>query len=274
MRAESSDGDDIQSGICAGLNQDGTKELRELMGDQLLEYPKPLSLMTSLIALATRDDDIVMDFFAGSGTTGHAAFLANGIDGGRRRFVLVQLPEPTSHEGYQTISQITSERLRRAGNGCRQAKPPVADLGFRVFKLDSGNIEPWDPATKDVPSAIAKAVDNIKADRTDDDLVYDVLLKTGLDLCVPIESKKIAGKEVKSIGGGVLFTCFATKIKAADAEPLALGIVKWRDELAPANPKECRVVFRDSAFESDVAKSNLAAILKQHGFDEKLIASL
>jgi adenine-specific DNA-methyltransferase len=175
----------------------------------------------------------------------------------------------------RVISELAKERVRRAG---MQARAKIArnpcDLGFRVFKLDSGNLEPWDPATKDVPSAIAKAVDNVKADRTDDDLVFDVLLKTGLDLCVPIESKKITGKEVKSVGGGVLFTCFAAKIKAADAEPLALGIVKWRDELAPANPKECRVVFRDSAFESDVAKSNLAAILKQHGFDEKLIASL
>jgi len=202
----------------------------------------------------------------------------------------VQLPEPLSEDekaeqeaaafctrlGHSpNVAEVTKERLRRAGALIAGSKPLCGgDLGFRVFKLDSGNLEPWDPATKDVPSAIAKAVDNVKADRTDDDLVFDVLLKTGLDLCVPIESKKIAGKEVKSVGGGVLFTCFAAKIKAADAEPLALGIVKWRDELAPANPKECRVVFRDSAFESDVAKSNLAAILKQHGFDEKLIASL
>jgi len=120
-----------------------------------------------------------------------------------------------------------------------------------------------------------KALDNVKPDRSADDLLYDVLLKTGLDLCVPIETKEIAKREVQSVGGGVLFTCFSDKkIKAADAEPLALGIVAWRNELAPANPKECRVVFRDSAFESDVAKSNLAAILKQHGFDDKLIASL
>ena len=173
------------------------------------------------------------------------------------------------------VAELTKARLRKAAERIAERSALLkGDLGFRVFKLDSGNIEPWDPATKDVPSAIAKAVDNVKADRTDDDLVFDVLLKTGLDLCVPIESKKIAGNEVKTVGGGVLFTCFAAKIKAADAEPLALGIVKWRDELAPANPKECRVVFRDSAFESDVAKSNLAAILKQHGFDEKLIASL
>ena len=243
----------------------------------MFDTPKPLSLLGRICEIATTStsQDVVLDFFAGAGTLGHAVMESNRRDNGNRRFITVQLPEPIEGAAYPTISAVAVERLRRAGKSLRQStEVPNLDLGFRIFKLDSGNIEPWDPATKDVPSAIAKAVDNIKADRTDDDLVYDVLLKTGLDLCVPIESKKIAGKEVKSIGGGVLFTCFATKIKAADAEPLALGIVKWRDELAPANPKECRVVFRDSAFESDVAKSNLAAILKQHGFDEKLIASL
>ena len=284
-----------------GSTRNAKQELSQLMeagaGDDMFITPKPTKLLERIIQIATnpKDGDVIVDFFAGSGSMGHAAYLANCKDRGNRRFVLVQLPEPTDSATWRTLAELTKQRLLQsiksvASRGSaiqsqqvnagpvmfsdEQEGGGVSDLGFRVFKLDSGNIEPWDPATKDVPSAIAKAVDNIKADRTDDDLVYDVLLKTGLDLCVPIESKKIAGKEVKSIGGGVLFTCFATKIKAADAEPLALGIVKWRDELAPANPKECRVVFRDSAFESDVAKSNLAAILKQHGFDEKLIASL
>jgi len=274
-----------------GTNKEASIELKDVFdGDACFQTPKPLRLLRRICDLAAGRDGIVLDFFGGSGTTAHALFAANVADNGARRFILVQLPEPLDASNPEqsfamatcsklrmrpVLSALTSERLRRAA--ALLASGPLkerCDLGFRVFKLDSGNIEPWDPATKDVPSAIAKAVDNVKADRTDDDLVYDVLLKTGLDLCVPIESKKIAGKEVKSIGGGVLFTCFATKIKAADAEPLALGIVKWRDELAPANPKECRVVFRDSAFESDVAKSNLAAILKQHSFDEKLIASL
>jgi adenine-specific DNA-methyltransferase len=284
-----------------GSTRNAKQELSQLMeagaGDDMFITPKPTKLLERIIQIATnpKAGDVIIDFFAGSGSMGHASYLANCKDRGNRRFVLVQLPEPTSSATWRTLSELTKQRLVRSIASIAPRVPaspsqqvgaaPVLfsdehegrvapDLGFRVFKLDSGNLEPWDPATKDVPSAIAKAVDNVKADRTDDDLVFDVLLKTGLDLCVPIESKKIAGKEVKSIGGGVLFTCFATKIKAADAEPLALGIVKWRDELAPANPKECRVVFRDSAFESDVAKSNLAAILKQHGFDEKLIASL
>ena len=261
----------------AGHNKEATLELKELFGgDAPFDTPKPVKLIQRIIQLFCKPRQIVLDFFAGSATTGHATMDAGCGEGfSGLRFVLVQLPEATDRKGYSTLADVARDRLFRASRALRSNMlNSSADLGFRVFKLDSGNIEPWDPAAKDVPSAIAKAVDNIKADRTDDDLVYDVLLKTGLDLCVPIESKKIAGKEVKSIGGGVLFTCFATKIKAADAEPLALGIVKWRDELAPANPKECRVVFRDSAFESDVAKSNLAAILKQHGFDEKLIASL
>ena len=275
-----------------GHNHEANTELKDLIGPGVFDTPKPTRLLRRILEIATSpgSSDVVLDFFAGSGTSAHAVMEQNQIDSSSRRFVAVQLPEPLDatssrqanaakycgHQGVSlNVAELTKARLRKAAERIAERSALLkGDLGFRVFKLDSGNIEPWDPATKDVPSAIAKAVDNIKADRSDDDLVYDVLLKTGLDLCVPIESKKIAGKEVKSIGGGVLFTCFATKIKTADAEPLALGIVKWRDELAPANPKECRVVFRDSAFESDVAKSNLAAILKQHSFDEKLIASL
>ena len=274
-----------------GDTQESAREISAVFGEPVFDTPKPTRLIERCVSVAgCTGSDLIVDFVSGSGTSGDAVYRLNAVCGGSLRFLLVQLPETLDKENRDqavaarfcesirrpaTVAELTKERLRRCGRVAGGKLPTgPGDLGFRVFKLDSGNIEPWDPATKDVPSAIAKAVDNIKADRSDDDLVFDVLLKTGLDLCVPIESKKIAGKEVKSIGGGVLFTCFAAKIKTADAEPLALGIVKWRDELAPANPKECRVVFRDSAFESDVAKSNLAAILKQHGFDEKLIARL
>jgi adenine-specific DNA-methyltransferase len=114
----------------------------------------------------------------------------------------------------------------------------------------------------------------VKPDRTEDDLLYDIILKHGLDLCSAIEEKQIGSHKVRAVGGGAVFTCLGSQITAVDVEQLAGGIATWRDELAPANPELSRVVFRDSAFETDVAKTNLALILKERGFDEKLVVSL
>ena len=137
------------------------------------------------------------------------------------------------------------------------------DIGFRVFKLDSSNLKPWDPNRDDLPGTLLSGIDHIKSDRSENDVLYELLLKLGLDLCVPIESRTIAGKPIRSVGGGVLVVCLAKSIKRDDAEPLALGIVEWHKELAPAG--DATVVFRDDAFVDDVAKTNLAAILEQHG---------
>jgi adenine-specific DNA-methyltransferase len=272
--------------------QVGTGEIAELLGDpKVFSFPKPVGLLTSLVRYCHPDDEFVcVDFFAGSGTTGHALMEENAATAGKRRFVLVQLPEPidgTAIEGkvafrfcedlgrLPNIAEITKERLRRVrakllGEHSRTA----ADLGFRVFKLDSGNVRPWE-ATKDtLADSLTAAVDYVKPDRTEDDLLYDIILKHGLDLCAPIEVKKIGDHTVRSVGGGAVFACLGSTIRAADVEPLAAGIAAWRDELGPANPELSRVVFRDSAFESDVAKTNLALILKERGFDEKLVVSL
>ncbi len=114
-----------------------------------------------------------------------------------------------------------------------------------------------------MPKTLEESVDHLRADRTETDILYELLLKLGLDLCVPIEKKKISGQNVHSIGGGVLLACLADKITRNQVEPLAEGIVKWHKALAPAGETTC--VFRDSAFADDVAKTNLAAILNQHG---------
>ena len=143
------------------------------------------------------------------------------------------------------------------------ADKPSLDLGFRVFKLDSSNIQAWDPNRDDLPKTLDESVQHLKLDRTEADILYELLLKLGLDLCVPIEQKTIAGKAVHSIGGGVLLACLAEKITRDDVEPLAQGIADWHKALAPAGDTTC--VFRDSAFADDVAKTNLAAILNQHG---------
>jgi adenine-specific DNA-methyltransferase len=165
-----------------------------------------------------------------------------------------------------TIAEITKERLRRAGKKIKDETPMfVGDLGFRVLKLDSSNIRAWQPDTDDLDGSMQMSIEHLKPDRTEDDILYELLLKLGLDLCVPVEKRTFAGKTVYSIGGGVLVVCLAQEITPDDVEPLAQGIVDWHELLAPASDTTC--IFRDSAFVDDVAKVNLAAILLQHGLD-------
>jgi adenine-specific DNA-methyltransferase len=223
------------------------------------------------IALEGEGNEIAMDFFAGSGTTGHAIMTANANDNGSRRFILVQIPERISGngEGFSTISDVTLERLRRAGRKVREENPLFAgDIGFRVFKLASSNIRSWEPDRDKLDETLFASIDHLKADRTESDILYELLLKLGLDLCVPIERKQVAGSakqphDLHAIGGGSLFVCLSPSIPQADVQPLALGLVSWHKELNPAG--ETTIVFRDSAFADDVAKTNLTAILQQHG---------
>ena len=140
------------------------------------------------------------------------------------------------------------------------------DAGFRVFKLDSSNIRTWNPNRKDIPYSLLQALEHIEPGRSNDDLLYEILIKLGLDLCVPIENREISSKTVHSVGGGALIACLDEYISVDDVEPLALGIVAWREEQATAGATTA--VFRDSAFENDVAKSNMAAILEQHGIKQ------
>jgi len=137
------------------------------------------------------------------------------------------------------------------------------NTGFRVFKLDNSNIRAWNPNRDDLAQTLLDHEEHLLPGRTEADILYELLLKLGLDLCVPIEKRAIAGKDVHAIGGGVLIACLAENITREDIELLAQGIVAWHKELAPAGDTTC--VFRDSAFADDVAKTNLAAILEQHG---------
>lgn len=140
-----------------------------------------------------------------------------------------------------------------------------ADIGFRVFKLDATNIRAWDPDRADMAQSLLDSIDHVRADRTEQDILYELLLKLGLDLCVPIETKSISAKHVHAIGGGVLITCLDESIAGEDVEALGHGIAEWREALNPAGEVTC--VFRDSAFADDVAKTNLAAILAQRGIE-------
>ncbi len=263
------------------INEQGTVELGRLgMGD-VFDHPKPVALLQRCLFLGTGSDDVVMDFFAGSGTMGHAVMAQNAADGGNRRYILIQLPEPLDPENAdqkaaaafcdelgkpRNIAELTQERLRRASKKLREENPLFeGDVGFRVFKLDSSNIRAWEPNRDDLPNTLEESTEHLKTGRTEDDILFELLLKLGLDLTVPIEDKKIAGKAVHSIGAGTLMVCLSDKISTTEVEPLGLGIVAWHKQLAPAG--ETSIVFRDSAFSDDVAKTNLTAILQQHGLE-------
>ena len=262
--------------------QDGraaTKRLRELMDGNCFGFPKDEIVLRELVEMATTEDDVVLDFFAGSGTIGHSVMAQNAIDQGNRRYILVQLPEPLNLQNRNqkvaagfcdtldkacNIAEITKERLRRASKKIKTANPEfVGDLGFRVFKLDRSNIRAWDPRPSDLENALLSGLDHIMPDRTEQDILYELLLKLGLDLCVPIETKTVADKSVHLVGAGTLIVCLDEAISRDDVEPLALGIASWHNRLSPAG--EPTVVFLDSAFADDVAKTNLAETLKQYG---------
>lgn len=249
-----------------GFTTDGTRELEELFGRKVFAFPKPIAVPLMAIRQCTNstEKEIVLDLFAGSGTTGHATFVANLEDGGDRRFILVQLPEPTELVDYATIAELTKERLRIAGSKLRQANPLFhGDYGFRVFRLDSSSINAWAPETSALDDTLLRSIDHLKPDRENDDILYELLLKLGLDLCVPIEHRTIADIVVHSVGAGTLLVCLATRISWEDVEELALGIIDWHKQLNPA--VESSIVFRDSAFVDDVTKTNVTAILQQHG---------
>jgi adenine-specific DNA-methyltransferase len=210
----------------------------------------------------------------------------NAADSGSRRSIMVQLPEPLDQNDSEqkaaadfcnklgkprNIAELTKERLRRAGKKIREENPLFAgDLGFRVFKLASSNILAWEPDREKLAETLEASIEHLKTDRTEQDILFELLLKLGLDLCVPIETRKVQGgkkqaHEIHSIGGGSLIVCLSPAIPQADVEPLALGLVDWHKALKPAG--ETTVVFRDSAFADDVAKTNLTAILHQHGLE-------
>lgn len=262
-------------------NKKATRALKALFdGEKVFSFPKPVGLLRHILQMAAADkSSLVLDFFAGSGTTGHAVMEYNATDFGARRYVMVQLPEPLSAEDRdqktaadfcdklgtpRNIAELTKERLRRAAMKIKAENPMfTGDLGFRVFKLDSSNIPTWEPDREDLDQSLLDSVEHIKPGRTESDVLYELLLKLGLDLCVPIETRTLGGKDVHSVGGGVLIACLAEKIGRGDVETVAQGIIDWHNALSPAGDTTC--VFRDSAFADDVAKTNMAAILEQRG---------
>ena len=260
-------------------NEDATQEMRMVFGADVMSYPKPYGLIQYLVRAITSENDIILDFFAGSGTTASGVLRQTLEDGLPRRYILVQLPEPLfsknkeqnvavqfldAQEKPRNIAELTKEYLRRTAESIRQISPMFTfDLGFRAFKLDSTNIQEWQPIYDDLEASLQKNIDSLKIDRTEIDIVFEMLLRFGLDLCTNIEERIVESKRIYAIGGGILFICLDTKISTLEAEILGPQIVSWYDELSPERETTC--IFRDSAFVNDITKINLTLYLRDRG---------
>ncbi|ELK7805392.1 site-specific DNA-methyltransferase [Escherichia coli] len=245
-----------------------SKSLSALMGGEFFDFPKDISVLARLIDTFTGESDLVLDFFAGSSAFAHACIELNVRRSKANRFVMVQLPEITDEKseafkaGYKNISDISKERIRRAACQIKDENPDYqGDLGFKVFKLDSTNIKPWELDFDLTEQDLEDQISNIKHGRKEEDVLYEVLLKYGLDLTLPIAEHSVAGHKVFDIGMGALVICLSDDITLDVVE----GIVKLKDEL---NPEIIRVVFKDAGFADDVVKTNAVQILKQAGIED------
>lgn len=248
----------------------GAYDVRSLFSEatKVFTNPKPVALIEKYLSFILSDSDVVLDFFAGSATTAHALFRLNKEDQGGRRFILVQLPETIDEKsepykaGYNTIAEISKERIRRAATKIKEDDPDYqGDLGFKVFKLDSTNIKPWELDFDLTEQDLEDQISNIKHGRREEDVLYEVLLKYGLDLTLPISELSVAGHKVFDIGMGALMICLSDAITLDVVE----GIAKLKDEL---KPEIMRVVFKDAGFADDVVKTNAVQILKQAGIED------
>ncbi|MGL0735772.1 site-specific DNA-methyltransferase [Citrobacter freundii] len=274
---------DSQSHVVSVLNgfggtQKATAQLVEI-GACFAGYPKPLDLISYIIQMIAKGDDIILDFFAGSGPTGHAVMLQNAKDRCHRKYILVQIPEALSAEKEtqktaveycrknnlkHNVAELTKERLRRAGKKVREENPEwKGDVGFRVFKLDTSNIRPWEASAETLSQQLDAYVSPILEGRSEEDLLTELMLKRGIDLSVNVETRQFDELTVSCVDGGKLFTCFTRQIPASSVEALTKGIIDWHKSLKAGKDTVC--YFLDDAFENNVAKTNLCAILEQHG---------
>lgn len=255
------------------FNQEGTKEVEELLGVDVFSFPKPSSLIEHFFGFEINDESdnsgIYLDFFSGSCTSAQAVINLNLQDNGSRRYIMVQLPELIDDKsnayrlGYRTISEIGRARLTKLSEKLRKTESNKTDLGFKSFKLSSSNIKIWHPDRADLEETLLSHQEHLVEGRSEQDILFELLLKRGIDLAAPIESKAINGKTVYSIGHGAVFSCLHETISNDEIEEIAYAILKWHEELKPSS--DTHVFFRDRAFNGDVSKTNMAAILEQNG---------
>ena len=243
-----------------GHSQDATKSLKELFDNHdYFDYPKPVDLIKRCLQLYSKNNSIILDFFSGSATTAHAVMKLNSEDGGNRKFIMVQLPEKTDEKseaykaGYKNSCEIGKERIRRAGKKIKEEaglKAQNIDTGFRVLKLDSSNMEDvyYTPEAFDASKLF---IDNVKEDRTPEDLLFQVMLNLGVELSAKIESKKVAGKDIYFVDDNYLIACFDKDVNEAVITEIA-------------TMKPVYFVMRDSSLSSDNVADNFDQIFQHY----------
>ena len=254
-------------GIEFGTNQRASLELEKIFGDRLFDFSKSVLLLSNLLKIGVRKNDLIMDFFSGSAATAHAIMQLNAEDGGNRKFIMVQVPEETEEKseaykaGYKNICEIGKERIRRAGDKIKSENPLLTsdlDTGFRVLKVDSSNMKDVYYSPNEISQDFLSSLEsNIKEDRTDLDLLFGCLLEWGLPLSLPYKSIEIDSFVVHNYNDGDLIACFE--------ENISENVMKEIAKLTPL-----RAVFRDSSFENSAEKINTSEIFKLLSPDTKI----
>lgn len=247
-----------------GDNQESDKEFLELFDKKYFDYTKPIKLIYNLVKSNFTEEGIILDFFSGSATTAHAVMQLNSEDGGNRKFIMVQLPEKTEEKseafkaGYKNICEIGKERIRRASKKIKEESPLTTqdlDTGFRVLKLDSTNMQDIYYSPKDISQAdLFSQVDNVKPDRTGEDLLFQVMLELGAPLDSKIETTTVAGKTIYNVAEGYLMACFDPDVTD--------DVVKSIAQMQPAY-----AVLRDTSMKDDSTATNFEQIFKTYSPD-------
>ena len=254
-----------------GHSQSATQNLKNLFDNRAyFDYPKPIDLIKRMIELYSNKDSIILDFFSGSATTAHSIMQLNIEEKSTRKFIMVQLPEQTDEkseahkEGYKNICEIGKERIRRAGDKIvseNKDKEGIEnlDIGFKVFKLDSSNLKSWDSSMDNLEQNLLDMVSNLKQDRTKEDLLYEILLKSGIELTAKIEEIKVGYNTLYDIGCGALLVCLDDKI----TQDVIDEIPKHKSPFM-----DTKVIFKEAGFMSDAAKINAVQNLKQFKIED------
>ena len=251
----------------------GTNILEELMGGKTFDFPKSLYYVKDILSIIAKKDGYILDFFSGSATTAQAVMQLNGEDGGKRKYIMVQLPilveEKTDayKAGYKNICEIGKERIRRAGEKIKLDETlslenrEKLDIGFKVFKLDSSNIKEWDSETEELEQSLFDSIENIKQDRDSQDVLYEILLKYGLDLNVSIKENH----SFYSIGGGTLLVNLSKEINVKEID---LMCEEYKNLAKKDKGFKTTVILKDSSFKNDRDKTNAMKKLEQVGIKE------
>ena len=271
-------GRNLSSIIDDVLNSDGSKDMKDIFNIAVFSYPKPVELIKKLLQAGTDKDSMVLDFFSGSATTAQSVMALNKEDGGSRKYIMVQLPEEIDEkedafkEGYSNICEIGKERMRRAGleidtkeikydekdvftNGL------LPDVGFKVFKLDSSNLKKWQPNSDNIENTLIDTISNFIQDRTTLDVLYEIIIKMGIEISQPIIERAVDDEIVYIVKNGEAMIYLGDIVSTN----ITNAMIEVYIEL---HPEEWKVVFKDGAFDSDSKKTNIKEILKSAGLEE------